>query len=135
MTTIEISASLRLRKLPEPLAQQFMLDNTFRNPKYEQLKHLGKWAGTVNPLIRVYKREGVDLLLPRGFFPGVIGQLKEAGERFEVIDHTVYPEAEFSSPCGELYPFQARALQDLLRYQTGVLEAPTGSREGQGRGC
>jgi len=127
MITIEISSSLRLRNLPGPLARQFITDNTFRNPKYEQLKRLGKWAGTVNPLIRTYKREGVDLLLPRGFFPGVIGQLKEAGERFEVIDRTVCPEAEFSSPCGELYPFQARALQDLLRYRSGVLEAPTGS--------
>ena len=127
MTTIEISASLRIRNLPGPLARQFITDNTFRNPKYEQLKRLGKWAGTVNPLIRTYKREGVDLLLPRGFFPGVIAQLKEAGERFKVIDQTVCPEAEFSPPCGELYPFQARALQDLLRYRSGVLESPTGS--------
>jgi len=57
----------------------------------------------------------------------VIAQLKEAGERFKIIDKTVCPEAEFSPHRGELYPFQAQALEDLLRYPTGVLEAPTGS--------
>ena len=47
MTTIEISASLRLCNLPDPLTRQFMKDNTFRNPKHEQLKRLGKWTGAV----------------------------------------------------------------------------------------
>ena len=37
------------------------------------------------------------------------------------------PEVQFDPPTGQLYPFQAQALDDLLRHTSGVLEAPTGS--------
>ena len=127
MTTIEISSSLRLRNLPDYLAAQFVQDNTFRNPKYDQLQRMGKWTGNTDPTIKLFQRDGDSLILPRGYFPAVIGELKKAGVRFRIDDKTVRLDAEFASPRGELYPFQTRALEDLLRYSTGCLEAPTGS--------
>ena len=57
----------------------------------------------------------------------MITALRAAGVRFEVIDQTVCPAAEVPSPKGQLDQFQAQALDDLLRYPTGVLESPTGS--------
>jgi len=38
---IEISASLKLRGVPDHLTELFIQENTFDNPQYEQLKRMG----------------------------------------------------------------------------------------------
>lgn len=127
MTIIEISASLRLRGLPWELAEVFVRENTFENPEYAKRQRMDLWAEKVPPLIKLFQRERDSLVLPRGYFPRVVSALRNAGVRFEVTDHTVCPLAKFSAPLGELYPYQKQALNDLLRWDTGVLEAPPGS--------
>ena len=127
MTTIEISAHLRLRNLPWQLAETFIKENQFRNPKFAKNERMGFWNGKERPWIKLYRQGRDSLILPRGYFPAVITALRAEGVRFQIVDQTVCPAAEVPSPKGQLYPFQRQALEDLLRYPTGVLEAPTGS--------
>lgn len=67
------------------------------------------------------------LAIPRGCFAGLISRLRQTGEQFEIDDRTVFPPAPMIAEAGNLYSYQELALRDLMRYQTGVLEAPTGS--------
>lgn len=127
MITIEISASLRLRNLPDYLTDQFIEENSFRNPKYDQLQRMGKWTGNTDPWIQLFRQKQDSLILPRGYFPVVIRALRAESTRFEVVDQTICPPAQFSPPGGQLWPFQVKALDDLLRFPTGILESPTGS--------
>jgi len=127
MTIIEISSHLRLWHLPHRLAETFIKENQFRNPKFAKNQRMGFWNGKERPWIRLYRQERDSLILPRGYFPAVITALRAEGVRFEVTDRTICPTAGVPYPKGQLYPFQAQALEDLLRYPTGIMESPTGS--------
>jgi len=127
MTIIEISSSLRLRDLPWKLAEVFIAENTFENPKFAKNRRMGFYTGNVRRWIELFRQDRDSLILPRGYFPAAISTLRAADIQFQIIDRTVCPEAEFSPPLGQLYPFQAQALDDLLRHFTGILESPSGS--------
>ena len=127
MITITVAATLKLHNLPDHLTGQFIQENTFRNPKYDQLKRMNFWTGNTSPTIQLYQQDADALILPRGYLPSAIHQIKAANLPFTIDDHTVCPVSEFSAPDGELYPFQAKALEDLLRYRSGILSSPTGS--------
>jgi len=127
MISITVAAALKLHNLPDHLTDQFTKDNSFRNPKYDLLKRMSKWTGNTDPTIRLCHLDGDDLILPRGYLPAVIHQVKAANLPFTIDDQTVCPAAEFSAPSGELDPFQARAVEKLLQRRSGVMEAPTGS--------
>lgn len=128
MIGIEIRARLILTGLPADLGEQFTRENTFANPKRETLERLGKWTGSEPKTIDLWEREGDRLILPRGYFPAAIHALKKGDLPFAVQDCTVCPPLNQTLEVkGNLYPFQQKALADLLRWPTGVLEAPTGS--------
>ncbi len=127
MITITISASLRLRNLPWQLTETFIKENRFKNPKFDKNERMGFWNGKERPWIKLFRQGRDSLILPRGYFPAVITALRADGVQFQIVDRTVCPQAEPPSPKGQLFDFQEQALNDLLRYSTGVLEAPTAS--------
>jgi superfamily II DNA or RNA helicase len=128
MITLRIGSHLELSGLPLQLERQFIQENTFQNPKRETLERLGKWAGGEPEAIELWARRDDRFCLPRGYFPVLIAELKRAGLQFRIEDRTICPPlSDRLEAKGLLYPFQERALADLLRWPTGVLEAPTGS--------
>jgi superfamily II DNA or RNA helicase len=126
-TTIFVSHGLRVTGLPVDRALRFLADNRFPNPKIEQLERLGKWTGNEPEEIVLGRMTEKGLLLPRGYFPRLVSELRKAEIRFRVEDRTVCPPMERIEERGALYPYQERALKDLLRYPTGVLVGVTGS--------
>jgi superfamily II DNA or RNA helicase len=127
MISLRIGSHLELSGLPLQLERQFIRDNSFPNPKRETLERLGKWAGGEPETINLWARHADQLCLPRGYFPAVIVELKRAGLQFRIEDRTTCPPMrDHLEAKGNLYPFQESALVDLLRWPTGVLEAPTG---------
>ncbi len=128
MIQIAVGPQLRIGGLPSDIERLFIRENSFANPKRETLERLGKWTGNEPRTIDLWAREGGWLILPRGFFPALIHGLKRATLPYAVEDCTVCPPvSEQLTVKGNLYPYQERALSDLLRWPTGVLEAPTGS--------
>ena len=114
-------------ELPIRLERQFISENTFANPKRETLRRLGKWTGNEPVTIVLWTRRHGELILPRGYLPTLIRSLKDEAVVHTVEDCTVCPPAEALEVEGHLYQYQDRALADLLRWPTGILEAPTGS--------
>ena len=58
MTTIGISSNLRLQNLPDYLAQKFIRENSFENPKFSQLERMGFYTGDTDPC---FSNEGLAL--------------------------------------------------------------------------
>jgi hypothetical protein len=126
---VTVNSRLELSGLPRDLAKKYAVDNTFPNPKRETLERLGKWTGNEPEYITLSDRgDDGTLLLPRGYFPALVSDLRWHDLQFAVKDLTIAPPLRQKVEAkGILYPYQERALSDLLRYQTGVIEAPTGS--------
>lgn len=128
MITIRINSRLEVSNLPADLQRQFIQENTFANPKKATLARLGKWAGSEPESIKLWSNESGRLVLPRGYFPVIISTLQRHGSRPHIEDYTICPVLNDPiEPKGNLYPYQITALEALQRYQTGILEAPTGS--------
>jgi hypothetical protein len=128
---ITVSAELSIDGLPDSAALTFIKDNTFANPKRATLERLGKWTGDTPKTIELWRRQGEMLFLPRGYLPAVISRLRGSKLAFTIQDSTVAPALYRKLEItGTLYPYQEEALANLLRYRSGVLEAPTGCGKG-----
>ncbi len=142
---IIIDSRVSVEDAPAELLDQFIADNTFRNPEYAstkrrlELRGREKGAGYARWVERWLKEnveEDVTLWiqtnpfevsLPRGYLPAVIAKAREAKIEFEIDDRTVCPAVGYPEAPGRLDSFQQEALSELLRYPSGVLQAPTGS--------
>jgi superfamily II DNA or RNA helicase len=129
---IIIGAELTISGLPSEIEEKLIQKNTFKNPEFARKERLGLWTGDTDPTFRLYRkiyRNGVaSFVVPRGTFPLVMKLCDDHGVHYRIDGQTVSPPlAETIQTEGTLYPFQERALDDLLRYSTGILESPTGS--------
>jgi hypothetical protein len=90
---IIVGASLELSGLPVKLEEAFKRENTFRNPQYDTLKRLNKYAGDTPQLVKLWRQsKDGGLILPRGHFSTVIAKLQEQGLTYHVGDVTICPE-------------------------------------------
>lgn len=124
---ITIGAELTLCNLPRAVEDSIVAQHTFDNPEYARKQRMGFWMGDVKPQLTLYRRTSVGLVVPRGAFAIVIDTCRGADVPFTVEDATIAPRIDVGLRCGELYPYQRRGLDQLLRWNTGMLQAPTGS--------
>ena len=123
---ITIGAEVTVRGLPPHLESKLIEANSFPNPEYARREGLGLWLGDTPKALELYRRTDGGLIVPRGTFPVVARLCSDHGLRFEVEDRTVCPPLGLDLSAGELYPYQQKAVDKLLQYPTGMLEAPTG---------
>ncbi len=124
---IRISSRLEIEGLPTELVGLFKQENSFANPKFQTLERLQKWVGGTERFIHLWRDTEDGLCLPRGYFPTVIFKLREHNIPFQIVDETVSPKLDEPIEFrGKLFPYQERALADLLNRRAGLLEGPTG---------
>jgi superfamily II DNA or RNA helicase len=100
---------------------------TIENPAWLENEKMERWNGDTPRLLRYYEEISSGLLVPRGFFPQLIGIAKQFGERHQIEDRRrVFPEVNFQFH-GQLRPFQVEAVKAMLCRDMGTLAAPTGS--------
>ncbi len=124
---IEIGAELTITGLPTPAAAELIAENTFPNPEFDRRRRLGLWTGNTDKTIVLYRCTPGGLVVPRGTFPLVIATCRTHNLPYRIEDHTVAPLLALDLRPGTLFDCQAHALEDLLRWPTGLLEAPPGS--------
>ena len=126
--TIEIGAELTISGLPRDVEQAVITANRFSNPEFTRKERLGLWTGDTDREIRLYRRTSNTVIVPRGTFPIVARLCRDQGLPYQVIDETVAPALDVEvGGGGALFAYQQGALDALLRWPTGMLEAPTGS--------
>jgi superfamily II DNA or RNA helicase len=125
--TIRVHAELTVTGLPRAAEQVLIDKNTFDDPAFERKERLGLWTGDTDRSITLYRHTPAGLVLPRGTLPLVIKLCRDRGIAFRVQNDTIAPQLGFDVFAGTLRPYQERGLSNLLRWPTGLLEAPTGS--------
>jgi superfamily II DNA or RNA helicase len=96
---------------------------TFANPKYEQTKRMGFWAGNIPKQIRMYSTDSGNLILPFGCYKRFLASMQEYP--FE----TDFAQNEPNKMQGKinLYDYQETAVRKLYMARNGILIAPTGA--------
>ncbi len=126
---ILLGGKIRVSKLVVPfeLKDKIYRDLTFDNPKFSKTREMGFRTVGIPENIRLITYDGSDLLLPIGYYPRLVAHLRAADIRFQVNDQRVAPPIGGTMTVrGQLYGYQEKALADLLRFPTGVLEGVTG---------
>lgn len=124
---IRISNKLALYNAPSFIQREIKDRLTIFNPVFEENKRMGRWNGNTPPLLSFYEEIPSGLIIPRGFFPQLIGMARRNGERFQIQDRRrLLPEVDFEFH-GELRPFQQEAVKAALGRDMGTISAPTGS--------
>ena len=99
---------------------------TVSNPDFARLKKMGKWTGGTPSIIRFYRTEGKDIILPFGCLREyVFKNIKDVDADFEQTGNVIY------SQYVPLYEYQDKAVEEALAKRNGILVAPCGSGKTQ----
>lgn len=102
---------------------------TIDNPEYLSAKKYGRWIGKkLKPTLKYYEIVPNGIRFPRGFANQAVllGRELGRGDPQIVDDRRLLDEVDFEF-LGDLRPYQAEAVQLVLKRSFGVLEAGTGS--------
>lgn len=113
---------------PTPAVLRYCEENlVIDNPDYIIANKLGRYVGKMEKRLNLYVRNGNRVVLPFGCLSDVWQYCK--GASFKCL----FPLFKGNSMVGSinLYDYQQRALNSLLRGRNGILEAPCGSGKTQ----
>lgn len=102
---------------------------TFDNPDFLKKESMGKFTGKTLRKIVLYERNGNNLLLPFGVWKDVYSRFKNLFASSKAI-FELLRKRSFGSNIN-LYPYQQRAVESVLRVKNGILVAPCGSGKTQ----
>lgn len=100
---------------------------SFDNPQFIENARLGYSNYQTPREIHGYHIKENTMIMPRGFFPGLVYLLKQNGVKFQVVDNRRFLAPIHFEFQGELHTFQKTALDAIMKKDSSVLQAPTGS--------
>lgn len=126
-----VSNWIRVPMTPAWLSSWARANLVLDNPEYDKRKRLGKWLGDTPKTLSLYVEDAGAVVLPFGCAQDFVKLAKEHGEK--VVYETDFAPFQSLSMQGEinLYPYQERAVEAMLKGKNGVLEAPCGSGKTQ----
>ena len=126
---IQISSKIMIdiKGLPSKLITALKRVATFANPKYFELQKLRFSTWKTPKYIFCGELENGQLMLPRGTLEKINEILIIAGSNISIIDHRLKKDLLNVVFNGELRGDQESAVKEILKYEFGVLVAPTGS--------
>ncbi|HBT86968.1 MAG TPA: restriction endonuclease subunit R [Desulfobacter sp.] len=100
---------------------------TIPNPKYQDAVKQGRYSGGIDRELRFYEESAEGLVCPRGCASKLYRLCERMGESIQLVDNrrTLSP-VDFTF-AGDLRPLQEQAVTDVLRRDSGLLEAGTGA--------
>ena len=114
-------------ELPPEVLDSIRLRLSFTNPKYIENLRLGYSNYQTPEMIKGYRIKENSIIIPRGFFPSLIYQLKQDSISYHVIDRRRLLERVDFAFLGTLRDFQIKPVEEILAKDSGVCMAPTGS--------
>lgn len=131
---VEVSNELRAPRLSLPpgfeqQAQEFL--SVPNGAKEKELKLGGFGAEDMPDFIDLWRVDGAELVMPRGFALLLRRGLEASGHQVDWIDRTVAPQIPLNTSAAmlpiNLRDDQERAADEMLAHRQGVLESPTAS--------
>ena len=120
---LTISKNLVIKNASKSIENYCSGKLTLDNPEYLVAKRLGRYLGNIEKQIKLYVRDGDNLVLPYGCLSDVWKLCK--GCEYELKFHDFIGNNMRGNI--DLYDYQKNALQSLLKGKNGILEAPCGS--------
>jgi superfamily II DNA or RNA helicase len=125
---LTVGAEIEIARPTPAATADLIAGNTIPNPDFARRERFGLWTGGTDRTITTWRRSDAKLVVPRGSFALVVNICRRHGLDYVVDDKTVCPPLGIEvRQAGALYPYQARALDDVLQRRAGFLDAPTGS--------
>lgn len=128
---IRVANELTLINAPSQVKKYYHDKLTLPNPEYEKKQRMGFWVGNTPRTMQLYKKDGDDLILPYGEILHVKSVLKSLGIEGKLVkDMTINPKV----PTGykvDLYDYQEKAVEGMIKKPCGILQAPAGSGKTQ----
>ena len=122
---IEIKNNLFLTEYPDAFGLEIIERLTLPNPAYADAIKMRRWTGNLSPVLEYYHEVAGGLSVPRGCLDLIRHMAAKNGHKVMVTDiRRTMPEVDFHF-TGKLRPFQQAAVDDLLLYDFGTLNAPT----------
>lgn len=128
MVYIEVSNQIKIgAELPAPLQKKIESDLSLPNPEYQQALKYGYSTHDKPKEITLYRWEGTNMILPRGYVWTLIKLLKDSKVDYQIQDkRLLLPSVQFTSQI-KLRPYQATAVEKLVKYRQGGIVAPCGA--------
>lgn len=123
---VRVGARIEATGLPRETELAICRMLTYSNPEFGRRERLGLSTSDTDPTVTTWARVPGGVSIPRGAGRRLVTLLRQHGISYTVEDATVAPTLDLALTPGTLRPYQVRALDALLAYRTGVLEAPTG---------
>lgn len=123
---VEISTTARLSGAPRQLVDELRRQYTLPNPAFVEARRQGRWTGNLEPDLQFWRKDGSDLVCPRGAVRDILLHAREHGP-VEIVDNRLsLPEIDLAFR-GNPRPYQLQAIDGIMAKHFGVLEAGTGS--------
>jgi superfamily II DNA or RNA helicase len=125
---IRLSHHLRLRAIPRTVYDELIERLTLPNPKYLENARMGRWNRGVPRVLKFFDRVSKGgLILPRGYLRQLILLCRSRQVPYEIEDLRRTCDPVEMTFHGDLKPFQAEAVDAMMKRDFGTLNAPTGS--------
>lgn len=124
---VEIKNNIILKNPPTILIDEIFTRLIIKNPEYISRVKMGLYLGRTNENLYLFIQKENDFILPFGSIEWVYKFCKE--HNIEITLKTCFntPRKINLSEEVSLYPYQEKALEIMLKYKNGCLEAPCGS--------
>lgn len=127
MMTLGLCNDLFIIGAPASFIRELQARLTIDNPAFLTAEKMGRWAGNLERYLRYYDQDSNGTTVPRGMIGQVIYMAKRAGLPYRIDDHRrTLPLVDFNF-TGALRPYQEQAVEGILKRDSGVVQAPTGS--------
>jgi superfamily II DNA or RNA helicase len=126
---IKLNSNIELINFGKEIKAKCVEANTFENPVYLSNEQNGHSNWNTDPLIKTYSRTENGMILPRGFMRELIALCHESSVQFELVDERISVPCQYPDSLKEisLRPYQQRCISAAMRYDQGILVAPTGA--------
>lgn len=99
------------------------------NPEYAKKERMGLWVGNTPRTLSLYKINGESVILPIGAFKGIKPILNTYNIEY-VQDMANNEPVEYNAEVN-LYDYQEKAVEQMLKAGYGILQSPAGSGKTQ----
>ncbi|CAK0775983.1 ATP-dependent DNA helicase UvsW [Gammaproteobacteria bacterium] len=121
---IRLDGNITISGTEPESTRRVMEANTYANPKYSEAIRQGRSVRWIDHEIRTYQETDCGLVLPRGY----LSELRTFEPNCRIEDHRTDAVASFPAPQGvTLRPYQLTAVEEALKAEQGIIQAPTGS--------
>jgi superfamily II DNA or RNA helicase len=127
---IKINNRVYLYNCNKKIKNKIYNDLTMKNPKYESAMKYGRFIGTNIPSHLHFFTMSVDkkvICVPRGYLQRIISFLKKNKFKIKIKNETIKKSKIKIKFKGKLRVYQEIAVNRMMSYPQGVLEAATGA--------